>query len=472
MKELQSFGAAGEVTGSCHVLTDNHDNRILVDFGMFQGSKDKERLNATPPDFDASELQGVALTHGHADHAARLPLLSKMGYEGSIYATPPTRDLAQLILADSANIMQKEYQFGGRMPLYDRDDVSRTMEMFKTVDYGEQFNIGGFRGTFRNAGHILGSASLELREQKVPYPETIVFSGDLGNDNPDDIIRSKELIDQADIVVMETTYGDKNHEVENTDEVIKEELERIQRNGGTLLIPAFSIAKTQRMLDIIKRIKHENKVLLSDKDNKGKVTDITKLRVYLDSPMGARATRIYSHYQDELSDRIRGGKDDPFSFNGLVIPHTPEERNLIDTRRGAKVIIAGAGMMNGGRIRHYARNYLSRESTGILFTGYQAEASLGRQILEGEKVVEIDGEAVEVNAHIAKVGNLSSHAGQQKLMEWLEYPEGVRQAVLVHGDNMQRETFSRKVQSEYGIPTVLPRRGEIVNLQPSAMAAD
>lgn len=459
MRHLESFGAAGgEVTGSCHVVTDNNNRKVLVDFGMFQGADEHNDSNYIPPNFDPREIDSALITHAHLDHTGRLPFLTQDGYRGPIYTTEPTRELARLVLEDAAEIQRMNAR-RGECPLYSSADVAQVMARMKAVPYDQPFEVGGFTATFRDAGHILGSASVELTEREVTRPETLVFSGDLGNDDPYDILRAKRLIDRADVVVMESTYGDREHSAENPEEMLGEEINEIEKRGGTLLIPAFSIERTQRLLYMIRTLKERKQVK-------------PKTKVFLDSPMGYQATTVFERYKDYLQDEVVEA-DDPFRFEGLIVTRAKKQSMEIQKIKGPKVIIAGSGMMNGGRIRQHAINYLGRPNTRILFCGFQSPGSLGELIQSGAPEVLIDHELIHVNATVSTLGSLSAHAGQGKLKEWISHPDNVRKVILVHGVNSAREALAGEVRQELGIDdVVLPQIGQPIDLSyPSVMAA-
>lgn len=457
MRELQTLGAAGEVTGSGYLLTGDNGSQVLIDFGMFQGGKKQEARNREPLNFNPSSLDAVILTHAHLDHTGNLPRLTQRGYNGRIFATGPTADLARLVLNDTASIQsQNPYE----EPLYTRYDVRDVMHLMTREHFGDEFRAGGFRGKFVEAGHILGSASLVLTEEETRNGETIVFSGDLGTDDPADIIHKKQLIDEADIFVMETTYGGKEHPVEDAKEILREEFEAIEKNNGTLLIPTFSIHRAQRLLRMVQELQKEKKIS-------------QRTKTYFDSKMGAEATFLFKYHKDLLREDLAADKD-LFSNEDITISRKADQRREIEKFKGPKAIIAGAGMMNGGRIRNYASKYLEDPKTRVLLTGYQGEGTLGRQLQEGVEHVRIDGQTIYVNATITTMGGLSAHAGHRELMRVINAPDGLRQVVLVHGEAPQREAVAQDLYSQRGIRAIMPQRGEVIDLRRTdiAQAAD
>jgi metallo-beta-lactamase family protein len=444
MNSISFLGASGEVTGSSFLLTSEKNTQILVDFGMFQGPKEIADLNYLPLRFTPSKLQGVLLTHAHLDHCGRLPLLAYTGFSGKICMTAPTRSLIEVILTDAAKITQETGD-----PLYGPDQVHKVLDMVEVIEYDKQISVGDFVITFRDAGHILGSASIEV--QDIINKKIFVFSGDLGN-TPEDIVRPTTYINAADVVVMESTYGDSMHPVEDPTQILMEEINFIETDGGVLLIPAFSIERTQ---DLLHRIHHLKK--------EGKVRADTP--VFLDSPMGIHATVIFKDFKEFYNDELKSHTDDPFSFEGLVITQDPKDSKEILGAMEPKVIIAGSGMISGGRILHHAINYLPQDSTRLLFVGYQAEETLGRKILEGAKNAHIHNTHIKIRAKIREIKSFSSHADQPKLLTWLRHIKGVTEVFLVHGDTSQRKTFAEKIVEHIGLKKItLPENGQTFDL--------
>lgn len=438
MHSLDFFGAAnGEVTGSNYLLTGSDGNQILIDFGMFQGPEEMVERNYDLLQFHPPSLKGVFLTHAHLDHSGRLPLLIYSGYQGKIYMTPPTKALLTIILSDSGRIAEKDMK---RKPLYTSDEVWKVLNLIETVEYDEEISVGNFRIRFIDAGHILGSASIEIIDTSGNQHKKIVFSGDLGN-TPQDIVKPTEYINSADYVVMESTYGDSAHPEENAKQIILEELNAIEKSQGVLLIPAFAIERTQEVLHIIHHLKLE-----------GKVT--ADMPVYLDSPMGTDATYVYLNFREYLNDEIRNHSDFPFNFEGLTIIDDFKESQDIKNQPNPKVIIAGSGMMSGGRIMQHAIHYLPHTSTRLLFVGYQAEETIGREILNGAKNVVINKTQIPVRAHIREIKILSSHADQPRLLKWLKSINGVEKVFITHGEKAEREALAEKIKTELNIPEI------------------
>lgn len=331
MKSIEFLGAvSNEVTGSCYLLTAEDGNQVLVDFGMFQGEKKITEKNYEMLTFNPSALQAVFLTHAHLDHSGRLPLLVQWGFKGKIYMTAPTRAFVNIILHDSARIAENDMT---KEPLYTSEQVDRVMNMIEVVDYHTEVTIGSFKATFRDAGHILGSSSIELVDISHEPSDKIVFSGDLGN-TPQDIVRPTEYIDSADYVVMESTYGDATHPDENPKEILQEEVNTVEKTNGILLIPAFALERTQEVLHLLHHLKEE-----------GRVSADTK--VFFDSPMGIDATSVYMEFKDFYNEEILSHTDIPFNFDGLQLTYDGRDSKDIIREPNPKVIIAGSGMMSG-----------------------------------------------------------------------------------------------------------------------------
>lgn len=439
------MGAAGTVTGSSYLLTPESGRPILIDLGMFQGSEEVEKLNYAGLACDASQIEGVVLTHAHLDHCGRLPILLPAGFKGNIWSTPATREITELSLLDSAKIGKEDKR---KPALYDKGQVEEIVKKFKTIDYDVPFYLGSCQIVLKDAGHILGSASVVVKENN----QTIVFSGDLGN-TPEDLIKATEYIDGADAVVMESTYGDSTHQGENPSEIIQAEINAIEESGGTLLIPAFSIERSQEILHRISHMKRS-----------GKIKNETP--VFLDSPMAEKTTLIFERYYQLFNDELKQdfAEGDPFNFPGLVILEHRDHGKVLE-EVGGKVIIAGSGMMSGGRILSHAIEYLPRPTTRLLIVGYQAEGTLGRIILEGNKNVKIEGVEVEVKATVTETQAMSSHADQPRLLAWLKHINGVKKVIVTHGESKQRSTLADKIKTDLGIgDVVVPMMNEEISL--------
>lgn len=431
MKHITFFGAAGTVTGSNFLITDNHDYGMMVDMGMFQGKHDVSELNYDPLQFDAQDVHTVLLTHAHLDHCGRLPMLMRNNFRGKIYATEATKKLTLLVLLDSAKINERETD---KPLLYTEEDVEKLMDHFEIVSYNKPFHIDEYEILYKNAGHILGSASIEIKDTK--NNKRITFSGDLGN-TPEDIVQPTEYFDGGDFVVMESTYGGRTHPNEHPEEVIQKEINTIEGEGSTLLIPSFSLERTQVILHVIDQFKKQNKVK-------------NETKVFLDSPMGERATKIYSQFSDLYNESLaqQAKIDDPFSFPGLKVIENSKESGGIKNINGPKVIIAGSGMMNGGRIANHAIDFLPLKSTRLLIVGFQAEGTPGRAVEEGQKKVKFYDTEVTINATITSLHSMSAHADDPKLITWLKHIKGVREVFLVHGEDDGRNAIEKEIKEQ------------------------
>lgn len=458
--KLWFHGAARVVTGSCYLL-EAAGLRLLIDCGLFQGRV--EDLNRKPFPFQPDEIDAVVLTHAHIDHSGRLPLLYKQGYRGPVYTHPATLDLVEVMLLDSARIQEQDAQAYNRRaeragrplidPLYGEDDVEGLLRQLRPVPYEEFLPLSGKVSIrLRDAGHILGSAAVEIM---VEGEGKLVFSGDIGQpDRP--ILEDPALIDEADYVVMESTYGNRLHEaVELKANKLLEIILETIKAGGNLVIPAFSVGRTQELL-------YELNLLAES-------GQLPAIPVVVDSPLGARATEITRQHREVYDSRARElleRGDDPFDFPGLRFTASVEESKELNTDRRSKVIIAGSGMCEGGRVVHHLRHNLWRPESTVLFVGYQAEGTLGRRIRDGAKRVKVVGEEVVVRARIAALDGFSAHADQSGLLNWLAGfgPASRRRVFLTHGELEAQEVLAALVQ-DMGIAVEIPTLGESVNLR-------
>ena len=447
--KLTFFGAAHAVTGSCHCL-EVGGKKILIDCGLQQG-RDEHDGNAL--DFAPSYIDYVIVTHAHIDHSGRIPLLVKEGFGGEIYATRLTAQLLSIMLRDSAFIQESDAQWqnqkgrrAGRPevePLYTVADAEAAMQQVVTAEYGQMVDLcEGVQIRFRDAGHLLGSSMVEIWATENGVTKKLVFSGDLGNiDQP--IIRDPEYLDTADYVVMESTYGDRNHEPpESYTEALAQLIDETFAQGGNVIIPSFAVGRTQELLYFLREIKDE-----------GLVKSAPNFQVCVDSPLAAEATRIYSGdlrgYLDEEAIEVLQGGDDLFTFPGLTLVQSTEESKALNMDRSSKIIISASGMCDAGRIRHHLKHNLWREECTILFVGYQAAGSLGRTLLEGADQVKLFGEEVQVNAEIAQMSGMSGHADHDGLLRWLHSFAPKPGYVFVnHGDDEVCAGFAKELEGE------------------------
>lgn len=444
-------GAAREVTGSCYRV-ETAKTRLLVDCGMFQGSAYNDAKNFREFGFDTNDVDAVAITHTHLDHVGRLPKLVKEGFRKTIYLTKPTKELARIVLADAEKIMEEEFEREYRPKLYERTHMERACELMRGVDYSRWVTVGDLRFRFRDAGHVFGSAFVEVEQRG---GARVVFSGDIGNiDVP--ILRPTAQIGSSDAVFIESTYGDRIHEDERTRmNTLRQAVLTTVKNGGVLIVPAFAVERTQDLLYFMNHLVEEG--------------SMHPVNTYLDSPMAIRVAEVMKHYPeyyDRDALRLVSVGDDFFDFPGLRTTMTKEESKSINEAPKPKIIIAGAGMMNGGRIQHHLIRYLSDRKTTVLIIGYQAEGTLGRKLYNGEKRVRILGESVDVRASIISIGAFSAHGDQRKLVNWIKHGKTpAKRVYCTHGEEHAAVALATRINEELGIPADVPRFEETVAVE-------
>ena len=466
--KLTFYGAAKAVTGSCHCLEVN-GTRILIDCGLQQGRDERDNRVL---DFAPGSIDYVIVTHAHIDHTGRIPLLVKQGFHGQIVTTRLTGQLMSIMLRDSAHIQESDAQWqnqkgrrAGRPPvepLYTLADAEHAMELVTTCEYGQMVDLcPGVRLRFTDAGHLLGSACAELWLTEEGVTRKIVFSGDLGNvDQP--IIRDPQPIDEADFVVMESTYGDRLHEPpESYTEALAQIIDETFERGGNVIIPSFAVGRTQELLYFMREMKE-----------RGLVRSHPDFQVCVDSPLANEATRIYSgdlhgYLDEEAIEALKGGA--LFQFPGLTLTETSEESKALNEDKSSKVIISASGMCDAGRIRHHLKHNLWRKECAIVFVGYQAEGSLGRALLEGAKSVKLFGEEIAVNARIVNFKGLSSHADRDHLLAWARhFAPRPRHIFVVHGEASVTEIFAQHLR-DAGISAHAAEYEEVYDLAADRM---
>jgi metallo-beta-lactamase family protein len=452
--KISFHGAAREVTGSCHLI-ECGGKKILVDCGMFQGGHELHDDNAAEFGFNPKDIDVVLLTHAHLDHCGRLPLLVKRGFEGEIIATSATRDLARLVMMDSAHLHEEEarrhHRHGERgghnEPLYDTMDALDAVDLFgRNAAYGHPIHLfPGITATYFDAGHILGSASIRLELSEDGRRKVVLFSGDLGpQERP--LLNNPVPPDGVDVVIMETTYGDRDHRsLEASVEEFYDAVNAADARGGNVIIPTFALERAQELL-----------WFLRDGMTKGRIR--RSMAVFLDSPMAISATRIFKRHQDvmrpELRDQFREGKD-PFDLPELHFTREAQDSMALNRIRSGAVIMAGSGMCTGGRVRHHLRHNLSQADCSVIFVGYAAEGTLARIIIDGAKEVKLFGEMIPVRAQIHTINGFSAHADADDLRHWLGQTGTPERVFLVHGEARAMKAFAETLDvPEIEMPTV------------------
>lgn len=465
MATVKSYGATGEVTGSCHILKIGN-KRIMIDCGMFQGQE--EDKNANPFYFEASSIDYILVTHAHLDHVGRIPKLVKEGFSGKIYATQSTMDLAEIILLDSAKIMSEDFQTRYKKairqakhkrlqtPLYDPIDVDKTFKMIEWVNpkYEVFYELcEGVSVRYCNAGHILGSAFIEINYMQDGKSKIVVFSGDIGNSNKL-VLPDLQKCKKADALYVETTYGNRKHQSINmTIKEFKKVIFKTLKAKGNVLIPSFAVERTQELLCILR-----------DMHSKG---ELPKCRIFMDSPMATRATEVYRLYVDELSLKCQANVKENgsvFNFEQLTYTITPEASRAINDIDHGAIIIAGSGMCNGGRITHHFKHRIWNKKNAVIFVGYQAEGTLGREIVEGAKWIKVFGEDLIVKASIYTINGFSAHADQSKIIKWISKIKNLKKVFLVHGEKEAQIAFKEQLKIKLSLDAHIVKFKEKITL--------
>lgn len=454
--EIEFFGAAGEVTGSCHILRVGN-RTLLLDCGLIQGGRDAARRNRVDFPFDPARIDAVLLSHAHIDHCGRLPLLVKRGFRGPIYTNAACRDLLPLLLRDTADLAAREAERRARLqaedepiiePLYDLDDVEKTLQLVRALRYDTEYApLPGISIRVRDAGHILGSSSLDISCSEGSLTRRIVFSGDLGQyDSP--ILLDPFQFDDADLVVMESTYGDRLHRPRT--ETLKEIAEIIRiadRDRGNILVPAFAVGRSQEILYLLGQHFDE--------------WQLHRWKIFLDSPMAIEASKVYWAHADRFDEeaiRLRASFEAMPELPNLTLTRTPQQSREINALRSHAFIIAGSGMCNGGRILHHFLYNLERPECHVMITGFQAPGTLGRLLVDGAAQVRIYGQTVRPRAKVHTVGGLSAHGDQADLLRWYESFRGRPMVCLVHGERDPAHAMQQKI-AKVGGKAVVPTPG-------------
>lgn len=465
--KVKFLGAAGTVTGSCHVI-ETDSVRFAIDCGMHQGSEPIEHRNLDTTVYDPRKMQFFLLTHAHIDHSGLLPRMVRTGFSGKIYCTPPTRDLLGIMLEDSAHIQEmeaewasrKSHRHGGRTveALYTRADAVATTALLEPVPYGQPFSPApGITAVYHDAGHILGSAFIELCLDKNGTRTRMLFSGDLGR--PDQLlVNDPDRPVESDYLFLEGTYGDRDHKNESQSrEELAQAINYSHARGGKVIIPAFAVERTQELLFCLHLLSREGRIP-------------SDMPVFVDSPLAIKATEIFKRNPQYLDAETRAFFDrgeDPLALPNLRFTQTTDQSREINALSGPAIVIAASGMCNAGRVKHHLRHNLWRPEASVVFVGFQAMGTPGRKIVDGARKIRLLGEDVAVNARVATIGGFSSHAGQSQILTWLShFKVNHPQVFLVHGEQKALSTLAGIIRQRFGVTVRIPQYLEEYTLVP------
>lgn len=449
--KLTFYGGVGSVTGA-NFLLDTGSEKILVDCGMMQGGKFAEDKNKEPFAYDPSSMDFLLVTHAHIDHIGRIPKLVRDGFRGQIISTPPTLDIAREMFEDAYRIMLYENPGAKEEDLvYRKEDIAQALSLWKVSNYHEEIKLGSAKAEFYNAGHILGSTSVKVEANGI----TVGFTGDLGN-SPSPLLPDLEPMPGIDYLVTESVYGDRVHEnVEDRENILKNILNKAAERGGAIVMPVFSVERTQIIL-------HEVNHLIED----GKVP---AMPVFLDSPLAIKMTDVYVRHKDHFNKHVNAdysSGDDIFDFPGLKLTRRVDDSKAIFSAPNPKLIIAGSGMSNGGRVIHHEMHYLSDPKTTIIFAGYQAPKSLGREISDGAKKVRIFGKEVKVRAAVENITGFSGHADRDGILSYVEQSgDSLKKVFVAMGELKSSFFLAQRINDYLDIKAVVPEEGETVILE-------
>lgn len=441
---------AGTVTGA-NFLIEGNEKKFLIDCGLIQGDKIADDLNWDKFLYDPSTIDILFITHGHIDHIGRIPKLISEGFNGRIISTIPTKEITEIMLADTAHILSRDEEHG-LAEIYSEANIKKALSLWETLEYGQKLNVDhGFQFSYKDSGHILGSGMLEI----IYNNRKIVFTGDLGN-SPSPLLRDTEKITDADYLFMESCYGDRNHEGrEDRKNKLMEVINKNYERKGVLIIPVFSLERTQELLYEIDTLVEGNK--------------ISKMPIFLDSPLAIKLTAIYGKYEkyfNPIALKIIKGGDDIFDFIGLKMTNDTEESKAILTVPNPKIIMAGSGMSNGGRILHHEKNYLPHENNTILLIGYQSVGTLGRSIQNGVKKVRIMGEDVPIRAHVEMISGYSGHKDSDHLVEFVEdTAKTVKKVFILMGEPKSSMFLAQRLKDNLDVNAYTPMAGESIEIE-------
>jgi len=457
---VQFYGATGEVTGSLYMITAGA-HTVLLECGLIQGGSENEDRNRDPFPFSVDDIDAVVLSHAHIDHSGRVPLLAKRGYRGPVHVHNATKALCEIMLPDSGYLNEKDAEWESRkrhrkgqspvQPLYTQEDAERCLEQFEGADYGENIEVvPGLTLRFHDAGHILGSTLVELSYEESGSSRTLVFSGDLGyRDAP--VMNQPARLKHADAVILESTYGDRLHRpIEDTLAELGDVFETARAAQGNILIPAFTIGRTQDLLYVMA----EN----YERWNLG------KWQIYLDSPMAIEATRVYAQFRELYGARLFRQDTGRPDLPNLTFTRLPEESMVINEIESGAIIIAGSGMCSGGRILHHLKHNVWRPECHLVVVGFQAYGTLGRRIVEGAETVKLYGHDYRVRIQVHTIGGLSAHGDQADLIDWYSSFQNRPPVYLVHGETAAQQILARKMREELSAPVVIAERAQIIKV--------
>lgn len=465
MATITFYGAAQEVTGSCHLLKSLAFGKVLLDCGLHQGRRAKQNMNDEQFEFNPALIDAVILSHAHLDHSGRLPVLVNNGFQGDIYCTEATAELLPIMLFDALSLyeqdlerLNKKLRRKGKPELeakYDKDDVLNTLSLCVPVTYTKTVALTpDAKLQFFDAGHILGSAIIKLAFQEKGKQKTLVFSGDLGKKGTL-LMNDPAVLSDADIVLMEGTYGDREHRpLGDTLNQFKDILSNAMARGGNVMIPAFAVGRTQELLLYLGKLQHAG--------------ELDNWQIFLDSPMAIQVTKVYDKWMTTLDcegvKKLRSGEQTLLKnfLSSLSVTVSPEDSMAINKIKKGAIIIAGSGMCNGGRITHHFKHRIWDHNNTLVFVGYQAQGTLGRLIVDGAKHIKLFGEELIVKANVETLGGFSAHAGQGELIDWLSNFKNMSKAILVHGEADALDALSDKLWQEKGIEVEIPIHGESI----------